>query len=132
MFRINPITKEIKITRGDYASIDVTAQNDDGSDYVFKIGDVVRLKVFEKKKCNCVVLKKDKIISEETTMAQIILEKEDTKIGDPISKSCVYWYEIELNPDTKPQTIIGYDYNEEKDEEDPKIFRLLPEGSDEE
>lgn len=36
-----------------------------------------------------------------------------------------YWYEVELNPETEAQTIIGYD------EDGPKIFRLYPEGDDE-
>lgn len=132
MFKINPITKEIKITRGDYAAIDITSQNDVGSDYVFKVGDIVRISVFEKGKCNNVVLKKDVEVTNETKTVPMILEKEDTTIGEPISKSKVYWYEIELNPDTKPQTIIGTDYDEEEEKDVPKIFRLLPESSDEE
>jgi len=48
------------------------------------------------------------------------------KIGDVINKPTDYWYEIEINPETKPQTIIGYDENGEK------ILKLYPEGSDRE
>lgn len=124
--------KELQITRGTYSLIDVTATNEDGSDYVFKSGDIVRIRVYKKRNCNEVVLKKDAEITKETTIAQIILEKEDTLIGEPISKSVEYWYEIELNPDTKPQMIIGYEYDEENDKEIPKIFRLLPKGCDKE
>lgn len=124
--------KELQITRGTYSPIDVTAKNEDGSDYVFKVGDIVRIRVYEKRKVENIVLTKDVEITKETTIAQIILEKEDTLIGEPISKSVEYWYDIELNPDTKPQIIIGYEYDEETKKDDPKIFRLLPKGSDKE
>ena len=123
---------ELQVVRGTYHPLDITATNKDGSDYTFKVGDVVRIRVYEKKNLENTVLKKDVKITEETTTAQIILEKEDTLIGNPISKSVVYWYEIELNPDTKPQMIIGYEYDEEKKEDVPKIFRLLPKGCDKE
>jgi hypothetical protein len=46
------------------------------------------------------------------------------KIGDVISKHKDYWYEVVLNDDTLPQTIIGYD------EDGAKLFRLFPEGDD--
>ena len=45
-------------------------------------------------------------------------------IGEVINKPTNYWYEIELNPNTQPQTIIGYD------EDGEKLFVLYPEGSD--
>ncbi len=130
MDETNQEIKELQITRGTYSPIDVTAKNEDGSDYIFKVGDVVRIRIYEKGNCNNVVKVKDAEITKETTTAQIILEKEDTLIGEPINKSKVYWYEIELNPDTKPQMIIGYEYDEENKKDDPKIFRLLPKGSD--
>ena len=60
----------------------------------------------------------------EAESVTINLTKEDTKIAEIINKPVDYWYEIEMNPDTEPQTIIGYD------EDGEKIFRLYPEGSE--
>ena len=61
----------------------------------------------------------------EEDSVRIRLRREDTKIGDIIHKPVKYWYEVELNPDTEPQTIVGYD------DDGPKIFTLYPEGADE-
>lgn len=124
MFTINQESKTISITRGDVANIAVTSNYSDGSLYTFLKGDVVRFKVFKKKDCSSVVLTKIVNVSEETQSVIVRLDKTDTKIGEVINKPVDYWYEVELNPDTEPQTIIGYDdYGE-------KIFRLYPEGSD--
>lgn len=123
MFKINS-DKSIYITRGDIAAILVNANNN-GEAYVFKVGDVVRLNVFKSKDCGCIELQKDVAVKEEGTSVEIFLEKNDTRIGEIINKPKDYWYEIELNPETDPQTIIGYD-----DIDGPKIFRLFPEGSD--
>ena len=123
MFRINE-DKSIYLTRGDVASVVVSTKDAEGKDYVFAAGDVVRIKVFEKRGCDCVVMQKDIVVEAETTEANISLEKDDTKIGGIIHKPKDYWYEIELNPDTAPQTIIGYD------EDGAKVFRLYPEGGD--
>ena len=122
MFKIEA-NKNIYLTRGDVATINVTAKNSDGSDYVFKVGDVVRLNVFQKANCHSMVLKKDVTIEKETTVASIYLTSIETKIGDLISKPVDYWYEIVLNPETAPQTIVGF-------LELPTIFKLLPEGGD--
>ena len=70
------------------------------------------------------VLQKDVSVTEETTTVTISLSSDDTKLGDLYSRPVEYWYEIEVNPETEPQTIIGYD------EAGEKIFRLYPEGSD--
>lgn len=123
MFRI--INKEIQITRGDIAVINVSATNEDGTDYEFKVGDVVRFTVYKKKDCNCVELQKDVTVSEVGTNVELRLEGRDTKIGDLINKPTNYWYEVVLNPETSPQTIIGFD------EEGEKILTLYPEGNDE-
>lgn len=122
MFKIEA-NKNIYLTRGDIATINVTAKNSDGSDYTFKSGDVVRLNIFQKASCHSMVLKKDITIEEETTVANIPLTSQETKIGELISKPVDYWYEIVLNPETAPQTIVGY-------LEQPTIFKLLPEGGD--
>lgn len=122
MFKTEGTT--IKLTRGDIATIEVTAENHDGTLYEFKSGDIVRIKVFKKKDCACVVMHKDVLVEEPTTAVQISLTSEDTKIGELISKKAEYWYEIELNPDTAPQTIVAHDDDGEK------LFILYPEGAD--
>lgn len=120
MFVINE-DLSINITRGDMAIISVNATIETES-YEFKPNDVVRFKVFAKKNCEDVALKKDVKVNEATNIVEITLNSEDTKIGDVISKPVEYWYEVELNPDTHPQTIIGYDDN------GAKVFKLYPEG----
>lgn len=115
----------IYLTRGDAVTIELHAQKN-GAAYTFQNGDIVRLNVFEKKACGCVVLRKDIHVTEETDCVIIALSGEDTKIGEVISKPVDYWYEIELNPDTQPQTIVGYD------KDGAKVFRLYPEGGVEE
>lgn len=122
MFHINE-DKSIFVTRGDAVTINLTAMNGE-EPYVFSEGDTVRLKVFEKKACHSVVLQKDVLVNEESEAVDIALSGEDTKLGDLISKPTDYWYEVELNPETQPQTIVGYD------EEGEKVFRLFPEGGE--
>ena len=122
MFQLNE-DMSIYITRGDICCLSVSA--DDGEKpYVFKAGDVVRLKVYGKKNAESVVLQKDFPVTDDATSVQISLEKKDTKIGGVISKPTDYWYEVILNDDTNPQTIVGYD------EDGAKLFRLFPEGDD--
>ena len=111
----------INITRGDAAVLSVSATISDTS-YEFKPDDVIRLKVFARKDCSDVVLQKDITVTEATSAVEIALTSEDTTIGEVISKPTDYWYEVELNPETKPQTIIGYDDN------GAKVFKLFPEG----
>ena len=123
MFQIND-DNSIYVTRGDAAVINVSLANIDGSPYTFSAGDVLRLKVFEKKNCSNVVLEKLFTVEEETEEVSLFLDERDTKIGEVISKPVDYWYEIELNPLSNPQTVICYD------EEGAKIFKLFPEGRD--
>ena len=115
---------KIKITRGDIVSINISAQNGDGSNYIFQIGDIIRFKIYEKKNYNVLKLQKDINVTEETEYVSIFLDKEETKIDELINKPKEYWYEVELNPDTAPQTIIGYD------DDGAKILILYPEGCD--
>ena len=122
MFRIND-DLSIYATRGDAIIFSVAAEAN-GTRYQFVVDDVVRIKVFEKKGCHCVMLQKDFIVSEATYKVDVLLTKEDTTMGEIISKPKDYWYEVELNPDTHPQTIVGYDEN------GAKVFRLFPEGAD--
>ncbi len=109
----------ISITRGDVATIPVSV-----ADYIFKLGDIIRIKVFEKKNCANVIFQKDFGVGEETESFELVLTRNETKIGETINKPKTYWYEIELNPDTHPNTIVGYD------EDGPKLFVLYPEGED--
>ena len=122
MFSIND-DLSIYVTRGDSLYFTVTAQ-DDGTAYVFQPGDVVRLKVFGKKNAESVVLQKDFPVLSATEKVEIYLTEYETRIGDTISKPVDYWYEVELNPFSNPQTIIGYD------EDGAKIFKLFPEGNE--
>ena len=122
MFRVND-DLSIYVTRGDIASITLTAAND-GEGYTFPAGSVVRLKVSERKGCDCVVLQKDFPVEVDSQSVEITLTEKDTRIGGLISKPKDYWYEIELNPFDNPQTIIGYD------EDGAKVFKLFPEGKD--
>ena len=113
----------IYLTRGDTVAFSVSASFDDVP-YEFQAGDVVCLRVFEKKNCDNVVFQKDFPVLSNTGEIQIILTEDETRIGEVIDKPVDYWYEIELNPDSIPQTIIGYD------EDGAKIFKLFPEGKD--
>lgn len=119
MFKIE--NKEIHLTRGDIACIEVKALNTDGTEYTFQVEDVIRLNVVKKKDYSSIALQKDVVVTEPTTSVDINLTSEDTRIGDVINEQKEYWYEIELNPDTKPQTIIGHDADGEK------LFILYPE-----
>ena len=122
MFVVNE-DMSIYCTRGDTGGLYVQASLKEQA-YTFRTGDVVRMKVFGKKDCENVVLQKDVEVTEDTEQVEVFLTKEDTKIGEVISKPTDYWYEVELNPDTKPQTIVGYDEN------GAKVFKLFPEGKD--
>lgn len=124
MFEISS-DKTIYLTRGDIAVLSVGGKLGDEPDseyHVFKPGDIVRFQVTEKNHCDQVVISKSVQVTSETVSVDIALTKDDTKIGDVINKPKDYWYEIELNPDTESQTIVGYDKT------GPKIFRLFPEG----
>lgn len=106
----------IYVTRGDECDITFT--------HAFKKGDVVRFKVTKKKDCGTVMLQRDFNVTTNGDMFTIHLEGDETKLGEVISKPTDFWYEVELNPDTDPNTIIGYD------EDGAKILRLYPEGKD--
>ena len=126
MFDIDPTTKTIYITRGDVADFAFSASlKDTGEVYSFKPGDVIRFSVYKAKDYSKLVLSKDVVVEEECSAVTISLTKEDTTIGDVINKPVDYWYQIELNPDTRPQTLIGHGPT---DSDKEKIFKLLPEG----
>lgn len=122
MFVINE-DMSIYVTRGDACTIDVSATTSEEM-YTFAEGDTIRLNVMEKRNCSNVVLTKDVVASGGEESLAISLSGDDTKIGEVISKPTDYWYEVQLNPETQPQTIIGYD------EDGGKVFRLYPEGGE--
>lgn len=120
MFTIND-DLSIYVTRGDIVHLSISAVNEGGA-YKFKVGDVIRLKIFGKKDCADIVFQKDFPVTTESETAEIFLTGQETRIGGVINKHSDYWYEIELNPESNPQTIIGYD------DDGAKVFRLFPEG----
>ena len=122
MFVIND-DLSIYVTRGDVAIFTVSAE-EDGELHYFQPGDVIRFKVYERKAAENVMLQKDFPVTYTTTAFEIMLTEAETKIGDVISKPTDYWYEVELNPFTNPQTIIGYD------EDGAKVLKLFPEGAE--
>ena len=124
MYRINE-DNSIYATRGDIVFFSVTMKDKvSGEPCQFQLGDVLRIKIYDKKGCENVVLQKDFPVVDITDSVDIFLSDEDTKIGEVISKPKDYWYEVELNPETDPQTIIGYH------EDGPVVFKLFPEGAD--
>lgn len=122
MYQIND-DNSVYATRGDLVIIAVSA-NRNGQPYTFQAGEVLRIKVFGKKDAESVVLQKDFPVTAATQTVELLLDENDTKIGEVISKPKDYWYEVELNPFDNPQTIIGYN------EDGPCVFRLFPEGAD--
>lgn len=122
MFVVND-DLSIYANRGDIVFFSVSA-DDSGNLYKFQPGDIVRMSIYGKKEAETVVLQKDFPVTEVCESVFIYLEEADTKIGESISKHKDYWYEVVLNPDTMPQTIIGYD------EDGAKIFRLFPEAEE--
>lgn len=125
MFKVNKDDKTIHCTRGDIGLLEVGKSDlESGEPNLFYPGDTVRFKLTKKNDCNDVILQKDYIVTSEKEIVSIVFSGQDTKIGPVINKPVNYWYEIELNPDTAPETLIGYD------DVGAKIFRLYPEGGD--
>lgn len=123
MFQVNE-DLSIYATRGDIVFFSVMATDGDFT-YEFQPGDIVRMAIYGKKNAENCVMQKDFPVVTATDSVFIFLEETDTKIGSSISKPTDYWYEIVLNPDIAPQTIIGYDF-----EEGARVFRLFPESEE--
>ena len=124
MFYIDKKTKQIELTRGDVCVIEITAIDKNNNRYTFKKDDVLRLNVYTKKDMSDLRMTKEVVVKEDSPKVDMSLSSEDTRIGDTTSKSVTYWYEIVLNPETSPQTIVGYD------KEGSKKFILYPDGED--
>ena len=123
MFVIND-DLTIDCTRGDIGDFSVGATIN-GTNYVFKPGDVVRFTVCAKKDYSKVVLQKDVKVAAESETVTFQLDSEDTKIGGVINKPTEYWYTVELNPDTSCQTIIGHT------KDGARVITLYPEADSE-
>lgn len=113
----------IYATRGDAVTFPVEKKVGDAK-YQFQPGETVRIKICAKKDCTKVVLMKDFEVAEESTSVNIFLDRFEMKFGEIISKPVDYWYEVELNPDTTPDTFIGYNAD------GPALFKLFPEAKD--
>lgn len=125
MFVINSEDNSIYATRGDVVFFGVKAVDAETKyPFTFEPGDILRMKIYGKKNAENVVMQKDFAVSQTCEVVQIFLEEEDTKFGEVISKPTDYWYEVELNPETCPQTIVGYN------EDGATLFKLFPEGAD--
>lgn len=124
MFAIDQATNSISVTRGDVACFFVTAKDEEGNPYTFQPGDVVRLNIHVAKDCANVVLLKDFRIGAAADKVEIFLSGTETKIGDIINKPKSYWYDVSLNPDSMPQTLIGYD------KKGAKLITIYPEGGE--
>lgn len=126
------IGTEIHLTRGNIACLQFPAKVGEISPetgektytkYIYQVGDVVRFKIMKKNDVETIYLEKDLVITEPVDMAVFNLSSADTTFGEMINKPTTYWYEVELNPDTDPVTILGYDKAT-----GPKLFVLYPEG----
>jgi hypothetical protein len=115
--------KNIYLTRGDIATIEVNVTNDDGTDYEFKSGDTLVFSIKKDYTDTTALLRKTINTEVGSTVATISLTTEDTTIGDLIKKPVKYVYDIALNGN---MTVIGYD------EEGSKYFYLYPEASNDE
>ena len=122
MYVIDNDSKQISVTRGDILSVKINAKIGD-EDYEFQTGDILRFKIMERKNPKKIYLQKDEVVESDTEIVQLDFDSNETKFGQLINKPKDYWYEVELNPETAPQTIIGYD------EDGEKLFNLYPEGS---
>lgn len=111
--RINS-DKEIEINRGDRGTLKLV--NKRGT---FEKGDKIKFSIVEKKEYKNLIFQKEFIVTENSNITYITLTKEDTTIGDIISKKKEYWYEIEYNGDL---TILGFD------DDGGKKFILYPEA----
>ncbi len=112
MFKIDN-EKTIHISRGDSFSLNLTANN---GNYNFVVGDVIKLRVYEKKG-----YAKEPVLevsyTVETAGTNQIISVPQVLFGEDINKPKTYWYEISVNEDS---TIIAYD------EDGAKLFIVYP------
>lgn len=118
MFSIDN-NKNISITWGDCGTIQLTARDN----VEFPAGSVLRLTVYGIQDPTEVTLQKDVTVAEASTTVAIDLLPEDTRFCDRSTVVQTYRYDITLNPDTAPQTLVGYEQ-----QRGPKTFNVLPKG----
>lgn len=104
--KFNKEDKSIEINRGDKGTIKVINKN--GS---FSIGDKLKFSIVERGNYNNILFQKEYEINEESSIAYIYLNPEDTRFSDVISSKEEFWYEIEYNDS---QTLIGFDSDKAK------------------
>lgn len=115
----------IHITRGDSATINVTATDEQGQTYTFESGSVINFRIMEKKNVSNILFEKSITLDEDKTQVEIDLESSDTEFEEIANKPITYWYEIEQVVNEKTTTIVGYD-----EENGAKLFIVYPEGKD--
>lgn len=104
------------LNRGDQVIIRLT-----NTDSTFVSGDTITFSVMKKGNAGDIVFQKFFTIDEETNTFDIVLNSEETRIGNVIrSGNVTYWYEIEYNG---INTLIGYFTD------GPKEFILYPEAA---
>lgn len=104
----------VSLNRGDKVTITVTAND---GEYEFQPGDVITLRIFEKKGYNKEpLLEKSIEVSKIADEVDIILTEDDTLFCQETNKGITYWYSISLNEDV----ILGYD------EDGAKQFIIYP------
>lgn len=124
MFKIDNNDKTtIKCTRGDKGSITIRKKTKEGMIEQFYKNDVVIFSIKSNFGENAPILRKKIVVTENCDSVTFSFDKNDTSIGELISKPTKYQYDVAINED---MTILGYD------EEGAKIFMLFPEGSNDE
>lgn len=118
MFDID-YNKNISVTWGDVGTIVLKARGEGK----FPAGAVLRLTIHGRYKPFDVEVAKDITIEEETQVVQINLDVEDTSFCPREGVEQEFSYDITLNPDTAPQTLVGYELKN-----GPKNFVILPKG----
>lgn len=123
MIKIGTDRRTIYIHRGDEGILNYCIKTEDAN-YSFKVGDILRLSVFDIKSDYQNPLKEIKVeVTEESNTMQIPISTEDTNIGIASNKAQKYAYEISLNG---VNTTSGYD-----EDEGHALLILLPaKGSD--
>ena len=122
MFKIDSDKTTIKCTRGDKGRILIRKKTkNSGVEESFYKGDKVIFTVKNNFSGNEVLLRKVVEVENDCDSVELLLNKDDTTIGDLIASPIKYQYDISINGDI---TILGYD------DDGPKIFQLYPEGSD--
>lgn len=116
----------IHLTRGNVFKKPFSIEDDNGVLYLFSAGDVVRMRIMPAGKPNNVLLQKDFVVETPGDSVMITLTGDETKLDKLINAPVEYWYEMELNPETNPETVVCYD------QKGPKILKLYPEGGDKE